>query len=275
MEKKFTNKEKLNLLFDYYKKLQENYKKESKLELKFFKDENFKKSYVVGLQFAKYLINLYDYNSFPKVISDENFETLNSTIFYRGVADINHHANMLCDYDYHCGSGARGCGIYISEKQSIAQDYTKGNNENILTLKFTGTALPGNEHDKLRKYFDISILEINKKIKFYKPQSIKSEDKEKLDYLIEYYKALPSSEEQSILRNIVSYEPPFLPIYLGYDANGMEWGEGKDTEVLMILNRSKIIISQSEFDRITSASKNYKGGVINFDKKNDDEFLME
>ena len=58
-----------------------------------------------------------------------------------------------------------------------------------------------------------------------------------------------------------------IPLFLGYDAI--------DNNCLIILNREKIVISQSEFDRITSASKNYKGGIINFETKSAGEFLME
>lgn len=256
--KELTDLEKIDLFFKYCKELSENTP-----ELVF----NFQTYY----KFYTYLVNLCGANKFPQVIEDKEFEALKFTKLYRGVVDIEHHANLLCDYDYHYGYGMYGGGgLYMSDDRIQAMRYARNKPENILTLKFEGKVIDEKELGFCLDYLEYSIKGEEYEIEKLKIKIANSQDEQLIKLLIDYYKQLKADKDKELFKTIFIKQYSNLALILGYDAMGYTYNE-----ILIVLNRGKLIVSKSEFERVTSKSKNYKGGIINFETKSAGEFLME
>ena len=181
--KELTDLEKIDLFFKYCKELSENAPK-----LVF----NFSTYY----KFYTYLVNLCDANKFPQVVEDKEFEALNSTKLYRGVVDIEHHANLLSDYDYHYGYGMYGGGgLYMSDDRIQAMRYARRNPENILTLKFDGKVIDEKELGFCLDYLEYSIKGEKYEIEKLKIKIANSQDEQLIKLLIDYYKQLKTDKD--------------------------------------------------------------------------------
>lgn len=255
--KELTDLEKIDLFFKYCK---EN-KDDTPEHVHNFSD----------YKFYTYLVNLCDANKFPQMVEDEEFEALKSTKLYRGAADIEHHANLLSDYDYHYGYGIfGGGGLYMTDNRKIASRYARNKSENILTLKFDGKVIDEKELGFCLDYLEYSINGEEYKIEKLKIKIANSQDEQLIKFLIDYYKQLKTDKDKELFKTIFIKMYSNLALILGYDAMSYKYDE-----ILIVLNRGKLIVSKSELERVTKNSKNYQGGLINFDTKAENEFLME
>lgn len=240
-----------------------------------------------------YIIDLLDKNKLPEVVPDEEFEKIQEPEFYRGVTDINHNASLLADYDYHKGDGTFARGIHAARVHSIAEHFAgrdddsneSKSNSDIITFKIRGDAkevhvgLISLLRHELMRYAEKKVIT---KVSLYKTVLTKKDyatvyfngkkDKEVLQNLVTLKKFLRDTYNNNfeLYLSIVSSDS-IVALLLGFDVLQVIDGNYQCS----ILNRGKMVVSESEFKRITDASKNYKGGVINFDKKTDDEFLRE
>ncbi len=245
MERKFTDKEKLTMLFDYYKSNKNSKERDG------FKNKN---------RVFNYFIDLCGFNGFPKVLSNSDFEKLECPTFYRGVENVEHNANTLADFDYHYGYGMDGNGIYSSGFLDEVRFYAKCNPQNVMTFKFDGNFVEGRD---LIKYIIYLLNAEQDDLEVLRPQ-----DKRRMSTLKKFYNSIKNSNEKDEFKEFFIKNPSFLPVYLGYDAQYIHAS-------FIIFNRSSMVVSQSEHDRICNLSKNYKGGVIDFESKTQEEFLHE
>lgn len=247
---KLSDEKKLDLLFKYSLSMRDSLPKDIHNKFNTYK-------------IFTYFVNLCKANRFPQVLSDDDFDELKTPIEYRGAREIDHHANLLCDYDYHYGYGIYGSGTYITDDLFRARKYAYNNATNVMVFKFIGKVLD-KKHIRTYEKFLFNLID-------EKPQDViieDAEDKRKLEIIANYYYHIKSNKDKEFFKYLIILKDySIIPLFLGYDAI--------DNNCLIILNREKIVISQSEFDRITSASKNYKGGIIDFETKSAGEFLME
>lgn len=250
MDRILSEKEKIDLLFAYLKGLS-----------KAFKISEAKNTDTFRKKFFTYLINLYDYNKFPVVVKDDVFQQIQEEIVYRGCLQNEHNANTLCDFDYHYGIGKEGSGIYATKRQKYAYLYGNKQYENIMTFKFTGKTIP------LKEYFQYRSLDRIFGCEEKLPE-LEDEKTRELHNILKEEVSKLTPEEANLFNEIIRKDNSIIPILLGYD--GFE-----GYEIFVIFNREKIVVNESEFNRICNASEKYQGGIINFDKKEEKDFLRE
>ncbi len=216
--------------------------------------ENFKEqSYAV----FTYAVNLYGFSAFPKVVSDEEFEKVNSPIQYRGATDAEFNANLLCDYDYHYGKGYFGYGIYSDPNRDTAHGYAHHvhDREKVIDSRIMKFKL----EEDTRLYTD-AFAEFN-------PSSIIDKiNHPDIMYVRHLMKSVRPKEMRYFVDKLISDST--LALLLGYD--------GVHHTYYQTFNRGRMVVSESEFRRVCSLSRKYKDGTINFKKKYaKDEFLNE
>lgn len=206
-----------------------------------------------------YMVCLLGYNKPANVLTSP--QQWGST-FYRGALSLDHHAQLLCDYDYHYGSGGYGNGIYATTNKNSALNYTDNykNEHNVIHFKVSPDA----------KFLPYSIATSLANDLCFRKFSHCEQVKE----LAEMIDSIDSKKTRSAIKLALLNDPTKLAMMLGYDGISM-LDDGTHHTTLIIANRSAINIDKQEFDRITNASKTYKGGVIDFDLKEDEEFLRE
>ncbi len=216
---------------------------------------------------SKYMIDLYHYNMLPKVIADDEFDNLSSKSIYRGVKNINYHANILCDYNYFRANQLIGCGIYFSKHFDCAKKYTKTddkeqNEDNIMSVKLNS-----------EKIINISkLLSYKAYLQGIYFGKIPEKDREKLDFLINFINNIKNNKYRILFKKMFTDFDDYskIAIYLGYDIvtdnsiGNLCTKDDKDSDIFIVLNRGKILVSKSEFDRICNASTFYKNGVVDF-----------
>lgn len=218
-----------------------------------------------------FLVDAFELNKTPRVVSDEDFEAVLTKMLYRGDC-ADHLANLLVDPDYHKGDGAVANGIYAAHNILDAKDYSDNYRGDIIKFKLDPTA----------NVIDLSTLLIYanalRHVMMYSPQSagnmdelierdlqrirIKPQIAAKLKIIAKFCKKHSDDKE---LMKILAVETPkaksCLAVLLGFD------GIKTEMDYRAIINRGKIIVSQSEFERITEKSEAYRGGSIDFDAK--------
>lgn len=241
--KKLSDQEYLSLVFEYTKSV---WKKLSRVDGDFEHIE-------IGNEDAddifKYMVALNNFNKFPRIVSEKYFKILKSQKLYRGVPKISYAKNLIADENYHHGRG-----------------YTNG----IFTVKNKQESLPYTVPFDLNKPFDsllqkpentfeIKLSECNKIPYFlleYIAENIKSTSimgldghlKEKVLNFLDFVMSIQDDAECLHFLEIFMHDLSKLALYLGYDCVT----DGKYT---IILNRGKIVISDTEFERIEKGTQ--------------------
>ncbi len=223
-----------------------------------------------------YMCSLYGYEGFPTVLSDQDFKDFDGITLFRGNISNENNANLLADFDYHHGYGAACYGIYSSNTKIIAKSYAALKDKNVITFKIGKNIVNFND---LAQY--IKCLFDNKE---YSVFDLKNKNHiTKIKKLKDYIKNLDAADHEDLFWSF-ALNRSLMAIYLGYDAiicdqnttiAGVETEQTFNPLNYIILNRSAITISQSEFDRICNSSIKYKDGLINFDKKSAAQFLHQ
>lgn len=262
-------REKLEQIYAYYKDIEtvqpiEEYRKRLKWPLRY--------TNMITYRFFSYLIDAFGYNALPTVLSHKDFLSVPTRMLYRGSPDINNHANLLVDYDYHKGCGVQGSGLYATDGYWHANQYADENKKCVMAFKLRpDTSIIDNT--RMRK-LEYAMLSDYKKNSGYEvdDEDLRNEVNEtataNYKTFVDFCRAHRDDKgfDKFMCENFNSFDAN-IALFLGYDA----YISGN----LIILNRGKIIVSAGEFKRITDESKNYKDGVIDFDKKQDNEFLRE
>lgn len=244
MQNTIQDQTKLKLLFDYI--LQ-------------FKNKNLSSSPSDRARYKiyTYAVCLCDFNKFPQVVNDNEYNKLLHEEIYRGALVGEYNANLLVDYDYHYGQGYGANGIYGTSSKGMANLYSRKNPDNVLAFKLANDVKIATERDVLREY------EFG-----FQPQ-FETRVSQDTKALVNAIKSIKDAEEQYYIKNVLLNDCGLLAMLYGYDALLADAGEGF---IVSVMNREKIVVSQSEFDRVCALSKAYKDGTINFEQK---EFLNE
>ncbi len=281
---KLTNHQYLELLSDYFIYL---YNKNSELDLDTALQRRVWKN---RREAFPYVVDLFGFNEFPKVVSDEDFKKLNTPKLYRGSKDVEHIANMLCDFEYHHGTGIND-GLYVSNDSENALIYTSNelkaiNSDRMIMLKLDPSA-------KICKLSDIIavsrhllgyIIGVGKNVlkkenvmplvmeKFASYNNLQ-ELMEKAEALFDFVSNIKSNQEREIFIYSLKDEHSKLSIYFGFDAMQVT------SKNFAVFNRGKFVVPQSEFNRFVENSKFYnKDGTIkrlNVTEQNSEEILQK
>lgn len=204
----------------------------------------------------KYISDLYDCGGFPQVVSNQEYKNLEKQELFRGSNNIEHIANSIVDFDRHYGWGMIANGMHSAEKFDYALNFTSNGGvlSKDLVLKFKLNAKPVSITTLLNEYNEARIGNFRN-----------SPAKNKLKTLMEFLNNVAGDKvfDAELYHHMFSVDAGKLAIILGYSA--LSTG---NYHSIVVLDRSKMIISKSEYNRIVNKSKKYKGGYVNLDDQN-------
>lgn len=189
-----------------------------------------------------------------KVVPDATYTTLpknENPVFefdelYHGARRIKNQANVLFDENYHTGLGSLCDGIYTTPKMAVAFSYTRSDdfskdNPLILSLKLPEARIAN--IDSLSAVLERTqkgALELNETT----PEEIKE--------FASFISTLPADQKEKYLCALKANVSIFATV-LGYDCV-----VDKTFPSVILLNRSKLVISESEANKIKQALANYQ-----------------
>lgn len=241
-----------------------------------------------------YLIDLFEFNGYPKIAPENAFEKIQEKTLYRGVQNKDFIANILCDFNYHYGTGFLN-GIYSSENLQTAQYYAFTRNQVthqkiydpslVLKFKFVNaftcsdefvaeifTELVNDEeiyswlyHKKAYEFNnEFEKIKNNK----YITDMLNSNEPniheigKRISKIKKSLLSLKSAQKISNIMEIFDHDISKLAVLLGID------GLTDINNSVIVLNRSKMVVPHSELVRFVENSKKYNfDGTINFEKQ--------
>ena len=258
MANRIATKEEIKMIWNYYKSVEPDYN--SKVVAQMIKESRFASR---DFKTFNYMIDLFGYNAFPSVKKDFEYTWLETPTYYRGVEDPKHNAQTLADFDYHRGIGVRGCGLYASkELQETYRIYANDDPHSVLEFKL-------DDNTRIVSCFKLSdiISSLNETDDFDKIDVPKGN----CEAIYQFIKEL-DPEERQYFTAMLDVDPSKLAILLGYDAVKIDF---RNCNHIIVLNRGKMVVRESEYKRITDSSKIYKNGFVDFENKSEEDFLQE
>ena len=202
------------------------------------------------------MTNLFDFNKRPKVEKNE-FKLEKFKVMYRGASKKTFHANLIAHDDRYFGTGDHGNGIYATDDRGISRYYTKGGEEPGDEMTFyligaqvgterlirrVGDYLKGKTPDYRPSYGKIVDFETGK------PELLDFEySAKRVQWLQEFISEIEDPELQKLFLNVICRDYGKMAMLLGYDAFVVYDGSAGN---VVILNRNKITLTKTEFDRI-------------------------
>ena len=207
------------------------------------------------IQAFSQMVEAVGYTDLPQIISDEKYAKLAGFTFdylgqhivgkelYRGVREIEHHANLLFDENYHKGVGDICNGLFTSANYDMASLYSSKNSKHECVLKLKAPKMQIIDDITLRA--DISLI-------FNGEEPSVESHKQILEEIRDFTLSIPDTKYQSAFYYTILNDPSIIAIILGYDAVF-----DHHFPAYAILNRGKICVSNSECERIKNATKIY------------------
>lgn len=206
----------------------------------------------------------------PQVAHSSTFDKQKTILIYRGTTSANHNVDFLTGENYFRGEGIFGSGIYSTTNLREAIQYTtdpvesvSANPERVLTFKLDENAKFINNED----LFELDELalkligdgrddpkvhrEFKKYIRKFEKNPAFKEQAKNAQTFYEFCSSIPNADRR-IARFILGTEPPLIAVILGFD--GLEIDNASATHYV-IYNRSKVIVNEREFERITSGGE--------------------
>ena len=213
-------------------------------------------------RFFSYLLGFRNFKGFPKVIVDEDFDSLERISVYHGFKEFEHGASLLADFNYHYGKGWI-YGTYFSDSRPEACEYAheikeikSTKNSKVLEAKiFSNKGIDVNDLIVIGDYIknensDISKLHLNTKIL------------NRIDELSKFIREKDASKNNIDFKRFKSFilKGAFLGVYLGFDF--IDYDSGNDTYHIIVLNRESLLVPNREFKKFTKNSKSYREQTI-------------
>lgn len=202
------------------------------------------------------ITNLFGFNKLPKVERNEfKLETFKE--MYRGAPKKTFHANLLVDKDRYFGTGDHGHGVYATDDHGISRYYARNGQVGGDEMRFYLIGAQVGTERLIRRVGDY----LKGKIPDYRPSygeviDFKTGKPEPLDFeysanrvkwLEEFISGIQDEELKKLFLNVICRDYGKMAILLGYDAFVVY---DKSAGNVVILNRNKITVAQSEYDRI-------------------------
>lgn len=214
--------------------------------------------------FTYFLIDFYNKNKFPRLVSDATFDSNNKAELYHGFKKYEHGASYLWDYVYHYGDGTYGSGLYVTDDWAEACDYGS---------VFCSYIAPLRVKLDTENYIELDLLDdVYASLQSRKEDISKfslDEDKEKrYRELLDFINKQPDGDNfvHFLTRNTSS-----LAVYLGFDAV-KHFFKTTGKYHMIVLNRNSIIFPERDFRRfMLGAGGEYKNHYLNNYIEVDDE----
>ena len=208
-----------------------------------------------------FAVKLFDYNNLPQIVSNEkykqmpaiNFRYLNVNVWadelFRGARHILHHANMLCDDNYHMGTGDVCNGLFTTMRYDNALIYANSDSKNILKLKAP----------ELKVVDDLSLSIEMTKI-FDERNKDASCNQQVLTEIKDFVFSIEDENKRAEFVYHLINDPAIVAMFLGYDAV-----YDHNFPAFAILNRSKICVSEREYNRVCEWSNHRRKNQPNLE----------
>jgi len=192
---------------------------------------------------------LYEFNGFPKILTNEAFDGFNSAVIYHGLAKHEHGANYLWDPMYHMGHGNYGGGVYFSTNFDDASVFTCGlfkDDTKIITAKLNSNKII--KYSVLEKIMQsLKLPNLNKDFSLAEDLNLRDDIKKRLvefkTFLREKYRENRDDAWDFIY--LLSQNISALGVVLGVDAiendDRPDFYRGKH---IIVLNREKLFVPE-------------------------------
>lgn len=243
-----------NEIQDYFNKLKQVAEIIQKNYIDAF-DHEYMQIYAPSHKTFEEIVDLFGFNSKPKIVSEKEYNKNKSAEIYRGVTDYDYTANLLCDDSYNHGTGYIN-GIFATEFKDAAEFYTvppesagHPQPEKVLSLKLSSK----------NGIFAIDLHTICEGLRFGRFSDTDDDVKQKLGLIYNFGLSISDPKLKDRFFMTLENDASKLAILLGYDFI-------RDTKDYLnhtiILNRSIIEVSVPEFNRFCEKSEKYKGFII-------------
>ena len=251
MKNKYLNEDEIQNFMEKLKRVAEIIQKNYLDEL----DHKYMQEYAPSHETFKEIVDLFGFNGMPKILSDEKYKKNTYPEVYRGVIDFDHTAELLCSKTYNHGTGYIN-GIFASEFKDAAEFYTvpiEKNEENdpnkVLSLKVdSDNGIYASDLHMIANNLSRGVLGF-----------VDDDIKQKVGLLFYFGNSIADNKLRNRFFMTLENDISKLAVILGYDYI-------RDTKDFLnytiILNRAKISVSQSEFNKFCSNSKNYKNFAV-------------
>lgn len=205
----------------------------------------------------KYMVSLNQFNNSPEIMDDRKYKKFVATTFYRGVTNPSYNFQLLTDKNYHHGKGYAN-GIYSTSNRFAALQYTTPTPTTYVGFKkkhVEGNLLAF----KLKKPNSVMypILGcIASEIRHGNFSCFAQNVREKLENFVNFTMKIEDDSDCLHFLDLFLEDYSKIALYLGYDTIV----NGQDT---IVLDRSKMVVSNSEVERIKKLSQQFAGGLNN------------
>ena len=248
MEKVTQEQKDLSIIYSYFCKLVREH-----TYLNFEHDEQGNTNNISDALYH-FLIDYYGFNSFPRILTDKEYEDIEEKEVYHGFKDFEFGANLLTHFNYHYGHGYIN-GLYFADSEDIAFRYTRIEDTNrkdidrVLAVKIVSP--------------NCMTVKNLQEIVISPPSMLPDNTPKKIQYKVqELYKFLYELENRGIdsgaFRDYMLRLANFS-VYLGIDYLYEE-----EYHHNIVHNRGIITTTEEEFDKFCSNSKHYTDGVFDF-----------
>jgi len=215
---------------------------------------------------STFMFKLFDYTGLPQVVSVEEYEKLEARELFRGIDDMDYHAELLCSEEYYQSYWHNGIGIFsTTERDWAEQFFTKNSAEHVLKFKYTGKTLD-RINDKSTNFAYFMALKSGN-YKDIKDENIINKCKVFREFIEDKKSDVPNIKGinydyaerrgKQDFAELMTVDDTFMPVYLGYDCFDFDINHYHRPEIV-IQNRGKMVVSLSEYNRICKASKKFK-----------------
>ncbi len=214
----------------------------------------------MDFELFSYAIEICDFLKKPQIMPDNEYEKLSlntNSVFnfdelYRGSRKLRNHANLLFDEKHHAGIGGLFNGIYTTPSRIVAFSYTRSedfseNNPLILKLKMPNASVASEvELSALIKGVENGTLPINENTP---PEIVE---------LINFVSNITNKNERAKFICALNQDVAILASLLGYDCV-----YDRKFPSIVLLNREKLVVSESQAKKIQEAYANEQATQLN------------
>lgn len=201
----------------------------------------------------RYALYLRGYDKKPQVVKDSAFEKLSSpqhgsasSTIYRGLSQFEHLKELVDDDEYHIGYGGHGLGLYFTPTHFTAKTYSRGDDENVLTAKLAPSTKIMDRSLLSSIQSNLLHLTWDNKHNCYVSKATDNNPVSRYisNELINALTTIHTDDTDKFIQFLADNNSTLL-VMLGYDVIM------QTEDILAVSNRSKLILSESEYKRIT------------------------
>lgn len=213
----------------------------------------------MDFELFSYAIEICEFSNKPQIVPDDAYENLglntnpvfNFDELYRGARKVRNHANLLFDEKHHAGLGGLLNGIYTTPSRIVAFSYTRTedfseNNPLIMKLKMPNAKIA-------------SEIELFALIDNLKSGSISIDETTPTEIaeLVKFINGIADEKERAKFMCALEQDVAILATLFGYDCV-----YDRKFPSVVLLNREKIVVSESQAKKIQDAYANEQAAQL-------------